>query len=539
MNTNYKSLLVSISLLLMLSVISACGSGNGNSSSSQNNNSDDSLNDIEQTDNSGDEKIFTFGRGADSISLDPSIVMDGDSFYAALQIFDGLVNYKEGTTEIEPGLATEWKANDDATIWTFKLREDVQFHDGNTFDAEDVIYNFERWASSGEFAFYGSIFKASESNLKGIVDEVKAINDYEVEFILSEPNAMFAKSLAITAFGISSPQAIEKYGDDYFKNPVGTGPFIFESWKTDDRITMKKNENYYGDVPKYDKLVFRVVPDNSSRFVELQSGELDLMDSLNPEDLDKVESDDSLQVVTRPPGNVGYMAMNMKHEALSKKEVREAINLAIDVDGLMALFQGLGEKAINPIPPIFDAFNDDIEDYGYDVEKAKKLLNDAGYESLDLTLYTFSSPRIYMPQPKITAQAIQEMLGQVDINIEIIESDFDTYKDSVQNGDHDLAFHGFANADPSGFFDFLLAKGSIDNIAYFESDEVDELVKKAKTELDEEKRIDYYKEAQQIVHDEIPWVFIANVSPPMAAKKELIDYKPIPVGSEKFNKLDF
>ncbi|MFD2210148.1 ABC transporter substrate-binding protein [Virgibacillus halophilus] len=524
----------------LLFVVAACSNDTG----SKGDNKDKA--EAEGSGASGD-KTLVFGRGTDSIQLDPSKVTDGESLNVTIQIYDTLVKYKQEDTEVQPSLATEWNVSDDGKKWTFKLRDDVKFHDGNDFTAEDVVYNFERWATSADFIYYGYMFGATEDNLKGIIDKVEATDKYEVTFTLSEPNAPFLYTLAMSPFGIASPKAIEKYGDDYFKNPVGTGPFVFEEWVPDDKITLKKNGDYFGDVAKLDQVVFKTIPDNGARFMELQAGTIDLMNGLNPQDIQTVEGDDNLQIIRRPSMNVAYMAMNTdKDGPMAEKKVRQAINMAVDKKQLITLFEGVGKAAKNPLPPSLWGYNDDVKDYDFDPDKAKALLAEAGYpDGFDVKLNIFSNPRDYMPQPKVTAQAIQEMLKKVNINVKIVESDWDTHLELTEHGKHDMAFLGWTgdNGDPDNFMYVLLDKdnakmGSAGNIAFYKNDEVHDLFKKAQVEMDQDKRTDYYMKAQEIIHDDAPWLPIAHTTPPLAANKNVSNYQPHPTGSEALNLVD-
>ncbi|WP_164668144.1 ABC transporter substrate-binding protein [Virgibacillus doumboii] len=530
-------------------VLAACteDAGTGSTDDSQSDSSSSDSSDDQEAAEASGEKTLVFGRGADSIQLDPSKVTDGESIYVTNQIYDTLVRYKQDSTEVRPALATEWSTSDDGKVWTFKLRDDVKFHDGTDFTAEDVVFNFERWATSGEFIYYGYMFGATEDDLGGIIESVEATGDYEVKFTLSEPNAPFLQTLAMPPFGIASPEAVEKHGENYFKNPVGTGPFVFEEWVPDDQITVTKNEDYFGEVAKVDKVIFRTIPDNGARFLELQAGSIDLMTGLNPQDIQIAEDDKNLQIIRRPSMNVSYMAMNTSKEGpMSEKLVRQAINLAIDKEELLKLYEGIGKPAKNPIPPSLWGYNDEIEDYGYDVEEAKALLAEAGYaDGFDVTLHTMANPRPYMPQPKVTAQAIKNMLKDVNINVEIVVSDWDTHLTATENGEHDMAFLGWTgdNGDPDNFLYVLLDKdnakvGSAGNIAFYKNDEVHDLLKQAQTEMDQEVRTELYMQAQEIIHEDAPWFPIAHTTPPLAASKKVVDYLPHPTGSEPFNFLD-
>lgn len=538
-------------MLLLIAVVSGC-SDDANPDSTQNNENNAGDNTTDNENNGSDDgedggtKRLVFGRGADSVSLDPSKVTDGESIYVTNQIYDTLVRYKEENTEVVPALATEWDTSDDGTEWTFKLREGVKFHDGTDFNAEAVVYNFERWTTSSDFIYYGYMFGASEDNMKGIISSVEATGDYEVKFTLSEPNAPFLFTLAMPPFAIASPTAVDAAGDNYGDEPVGTGPFKFVSWSKDDKIVVEKNAEYFGDVAKVDEVIFRVIPDNGARFMELQAGSIDLMLGLNPQDLSTLEEDENLQVIRRPSMNVAYMAMNNDKEKLSDKRVRQAINLAIDKEKLLTLYEGIGKAAKNPMPPSLWGYNDEIDDYGHDVDEAKRLLAEAGYgDGMTLTLYSMSNPRPYMPQPKLLAQAIQQMLKDVNITVEIVENDWDTQLTATQNGDHELGFMGWIgdNGDPDNFLYVLLdkdnaKKGSAGNIAFYKNDEVHELLKSAQTEMDQEVRTEYYMEAQEIIHEDAPWVPIAHTTPPLGASKKVKDYIPHATGSEPFNHLD-
>ncbi|MFD1360748.1 ABC transporter substrate-binding protein [Lentibacillus salinarum] len=548
-----RHVLMLITFLIMIAlVVSGCtedaGSENDGASDDANAEDQGASEDGEQAEEDADgENTFVFGRGSDSISLDAAIPTDGESIYVTNQIYDTLVQYEEDSTEVKESLATDWEVNDDNLVWTFQLRDDVTFHDGNDFTAEDVVYNFERWTTSSEFFYYGYMFGATEDNPKGIIDNVEATDDYEVEITLSEPNAPFLQTVAMPMFGIASPEAIDEYEDDYFKNPVGTGPFVFEEWIPDDNITLSKNDDYFGEAANVDEVVFRVIDDNSARFMELQAGSIDAMMGLNPEDIDTAEDDDGLQIIRRPSMNVSYMAMNTDKEGpMSEKKVRQAVNLAIDKDELLTLYEGIGKPSKNAIPPSLWGYNDDIEDYDYDPDEAKALLAEAGYaDGFDVTLYTFANPRPYMPQPKVTAQAIQEMLSDVNINVEIVENDWDSHLTATEHGEHDMAFLGWTgdNGDPDNFFYVLLDKdnateGSAGNIAFYKSDEIHDLFKAAQSEMDQDKRTEYYLEAQEIIHDDAPWFPIAHTTPPLAAKQSVTNYQPHPTGSEPFNLLN-
>src|SRR5690606_10714471 len=193
--------------------------------------------------------------------------------------------------ELKPALAKDWEVSDDGLTYTFYLEEGVTFHDGTPFNAEAVKINFERWADpEHEYAFaddgfvysmYGTMFGGYKGDEGHVIEEINVINDYEIEFKLSQPLGFFLQNLGMSYFAITSPAALEEYGPDISEHPVGTGPFKFVSWTKNDSIVLEKFEDYRVEgLPKLDKVIFQVIPDPSARLIALRSGEVDIMDDL-------------------------------------------------------------------------------------------------------------------------------------------------------------------------------------------------------------------------------------------------------------------
>ena len=220
-----------------------------------------------------------------------------------------------------PGLAESWETTPDGLTWKFALRRHVKFHDGTPFNAEAVVFNFERWMfehhpyHKGVFEYWKSMF----GGFPGFVKSVEAIDEFTVEFVLEKPMAPFLANLAMPMFGIASPTAIKKHGDDYFKNPVGTGSFRFREWRKDDRVVLERNPDYWGEKALLDRVIFRSIVDNSARLLELQAGSIDLMEFLNPDDIPTVKNDPNLQLILRPSMNVGYLWWNVEKEPFGKR----------------------------------------------------------------------------------------------------------------------------------------------------------------------------------------------------------------------------
>ena len=496
---------------------------------------------------STEEKVLIFGRGGDSVSLDPITVTDGESFKVTKNIFDTLVNFGEQDTEIEGALASDWVAEEDGLTYTFTLEEGVKFHDGTDFNAEAVVANFERWAAgdADKFPYYQSMFGGFGDEEGHVIESVEATGDYEVTFKLKRPMAPFLKNLAMSPFGIASPTAFEEAGDSFGDNPVGTGPFEFVEWKRNDTVRIKKFEDYWVEgEPLLDEVVFRAIPDNSGRLNALLAGEIDLADGINPSDGATIEGDENLQLFERPSMNVGYLGLTTTREPFDDPKVRQAMNHAIDRQAIVdAFFEGRGEVAKNPMPPVISGYNDDIEGYEYDPEKAKALLEEAGLgDGFEMELWAMPVPRPYMPDGQKVAEAIQSDLAEVGITAEIVSYEWATYLEKAANGEADAFLLGWTgdNGDADNFLYVLLDQDNIgsNNYTYYENQELHDIFIEAQTEVDEDKRNELYMQAQEIIHEDAPWVPLAHSTPLLAGGKNVINFKAHPTGSDKLASVD-
>ena len=313
-----------------------------------------------------------------AISMDVNELDAGNSVmsYVVGSIFEGLVKYRTGTTNIEPCLATSWEISANGKIITFNLRKRVKFHDGTDFNADAVIFSFKRqydqnhpYHQFGKWVTWRYMFND--------IDRIEKIDDYTVKLILKRPNASILTSLAMSQMGIVSPANAEKYKEDAFRHPSGTGPFKFVKWVKSDHITLEANEDYWRERANLDKLIFKVIPDPSARLMALEASEVQGMEFPNPADFDRINDNKDLVLMTQPGMNVGYLAMNTGYgyidknengirdldleplmktpgyfEPLTKKKVRQAINMAIDKQSIVDnIYMGTAIKAKNGMPP--------------------------------------------------------------------------------------------------------------------------------------------------------------------------------------------
>ena len=535
-----KGKLWTLAVLLIVSmVLAACQSGNGGEAGTEGDKAGES---------GGESKTLVFGRGGDSVSLDPSRVTDGESMKVAANIFETLINFGEQDTTLQPGLAKEWEASEDGLTYTLELEEGVKFHDGTDFNAEAVVKNFERWANgdADTFPYYQSMFGGFKGDEGHVIESVTAEGDHTVVFTLKRPQAPFLKNLAMTMFGIGSPEAFEADAEAFGEKPVGTGPFKFVEWKRNDSITVEKNEDYWKEgLPKLDRVVFRSIPDNGARLNALITGDIDLADGINPSDQATISGDDNLQLFERPSLNIGYLGMTVTREPFGDKLVRQAFNHAIDKQAIIdAFFEGAAEMAKNPIPPSIPAFNDSIEGYEYDPEKAKELLAEAGYpDGFEMELWAMPVPRPYMPDGAKVAEVIQKNLADIGVTAEIVSYEWATYLEKASKGEADAFLLGWTgdNGDADNFIYALLDGDNIgsNNYTYYDNDELHDILIEAQTEVDEDKRNELYAKAQEIIHEDAPWVPLAHSTPLLAGSAYITGFKAHPTGSDILSNVDF
>ncbi|MGE7843359.1 ABC transporter substrate-binding protein [Lysinibacillus sp. NPDC093712] len=526
-----------VMLILVLStILAACGGGSDgkDTGSKDTSTGGDSAN--------GSEKTLVYGRGGDSTALDPATVTEGESFKVTVNLYETLINFGDEDVTLHPGLAKSWEASDDGLTYTFQLEEGVKFHDGSDFNAEAVVKNFERWkAGADKFPYFMSQFTMGGEQ---VIEAITAEGDYTVVFKLKQPQAPFLKNLAMSPFAIASPTAFEANDDSLIDKPVGTGPFKFVKWTRNDSITIEKNPDYrIAGFPKLDKVIFRSIPDNSARLNALNNGEVDVVDGLSPSDKGSIETNGDLQLIERPSMNVGYLGLTVTRPPFDNVKVRQAVNYAIDKQALVdAFYEGLAQPAKNPMPPVIAGYNDDITGYAYDPEKAKALLKEAGYDGKEIELWAMPVPRPYMPDGQKIAEAIQKNLADVGIPSKIVSFEWATYLEKAQNGEADAFLLGWTgdNGDADNFLYTLLDADNIgsNNYTFYDNQELHKLFVAAQTEVNEDKRIELYKQAQVIISEDAPWVPLAHSIPILAATTKVTNYHAHPTGSDRLEAVD-
>jgi peptide/nickel transport system substrate-binding protein len=522
--------------------------------------------------------VFIYGRGTDSVGLDPAIVTDGESFRVSGQILEGLYTFAPGTTNPVPALAEECTANENATEWTCTLRQGVKFHDGTDFNADSVIFNFERWRfTTNPYHYAEQVFEYYEAMWGGfddasVITSVEKVDDYTVKFVLGTPMAPFLANMAMDMFAISSPAAIEANGAAYGTpavGAVGTGPFTFGEWAEADHITVNANADYWGGKPTVDQVIWRVIPDASARYLALKAGDIHGMEQATPEDFEAAQGDPELQVLFDAPLNTVYLAFNYKIKELQDPKVREAIAHAINKEALAPAFWGAsGQVAKTLIPSSMWGFNDAIEDFAYDPELSKQLLTEAGYpdglsqmtiaedvldangnvlhkagDVLPLRFNYIPADRFYISGPKAVAEAMAADLAKAGIVTELYTpGDWATYLGERRNGTliglYMLGWGG-DNGDPDNFTGYFFS-GAAEPIAregWYQNAELAEILQRAVTLPSQEEREPLYKQADQILHDEVARVWLVHQATPILLSAKVSGYQPQAVDADNYDKV--
>jgi peptide/nickel transport system substrate-binding protein len=481
-----------------------------------------------------DRGTVVVGRPADALSLDPARATDNESGEVCEQIYESLLRYRSGSTRVEPGLAERWEMSPDGRRWTFHLRAGVKFHDGTPLDAAAVVFSLERQRDL-EHPYHrpdrtGLEFSYLEM-LKNI-RKVEAVDPMTVAITIDRNYAPFEANMAMVAVAIVSPSALTAWGDRYYLHPVGTGPFRFEEWK-DGRIVLVRNADYWGKPPAIDRLVFRAIPDGRQRLIELESGAIDVAYSILPAELQFVDLHPDLQLYRAAANNVAYLAMNATHPPFDDLRVRRAVNHAINKDPIVKLaYQGVATPAIGPLPPSQWGYHP-VDPYRYDPERASDLLKDAAAEGrFDPyrihKLYVPSTPRPYLPDPESVARVIQANLKAAGLKTELVVQGLKAHNESAQNGEHDLALFGWVgdNGDPDNFLYLLLDQdnavpGTARNIAFYRDPQLHELLMAAQQTTSRPHREQIYRQAQERIAFQAPWVPLAHSQVSVAARVDV------------------
>ena len=515
------------------------------------------------------KKTFIFGAQGEPVCLDPAIITDGISGRVTNQVFEGLVKFDGSTTNVVPSLAEKWETSADGLVWTFTLRKNVKFHDGTAFNAAAVVKNWDYWVNSSNplhktqvdagqtFDYYGNQFGGFDAD--SIITKVEAKDDSTVVFTLKEPQGPFLNNLAMFVFVFWSPAALEKAGKDSCKTPVGTGPFKFVEWQTEQFVRLEKFADYWDkpNAAKVDEVIIRNIKDNSARLNALKAGEVHGVEGMEPDAIKALREDKNFQVLLRPANTTGYVAFNYNVKEFQDVKVRQAFAHAINKKAIVDAFYGGGGQVAKEFqPPSLWGYNDKITDYEYSADKAKALLAEAGFKDglkeitwadgkkTPLEFWYMPVSRPYYPNPKDAGEAMAADLAKAGIQVTLKTVDWSVYLDQRTKGLMPLYMLGWTgdNGDPDNFTCYFLCLDAKDTAkaseGFFADKEVSDLLKKAAKTIAKADRTALYQQAEQMIHDKVLRLFIANNQPPLAFSAKVKGYVPNPTGTEFFNTVE-
>jgi peptide/nickel transport system substrate-binding protein len=481
-----------------------------------------------------------YAQASDPRTLDPVNTDIAESVHVITNVFDTLVTYHDETIELVPSLAEKWTVSEDGKVWTFTLRDGVLFHDETKCDAAAVKLTFDRLRLDNHPLLFDEVRPYQSAYT--MIERIETPQPLVVEFHLKEPSAIFLTNLAMFPASIVSPQSLEKLGKKFADMPVGTGPFKMVQWNRDQQLVLEGFQKHWRGAPPLKKLIIVPVKDNTTRVQRLKRGEVHLVDSLAPHDFEAVSKEPQLVAQEISGMNVSYLSLQVEKPPLNSRKVRQAIAHAIDKSRLIKSgFDGHATPAVSMVPPTMWSHDGSLESYPYDVVRAKQLLQEAAAEEnfqvpLEMNLAVMSQARPYMPQPTIIAGFLKDSLREIGINLTVSGRDVTEHFDHLMSGRHQLGLAGWTsdNSDPDNFLYQLLDPDNINekgnNLSRFRDQKFHELLLAGQREMNLEKRLPLYLEAQQIVFREVPVIPLAHMQLRAAYAKRLSGYHLHPTG---------
>ena len=448
-------------------------------------------------------QTLVVAQDADAVSLDPHMGNDMRSLRVIAQIYDTLV-VQGDDLELRPNLAESWEPVDDRT-WEFRLRQGVTFHNGQSLTAHDVKFTFDRLRDPATRA---------AATILSAVEAVEVVDDYTVRIRTAFPFAPILHHLAHPAASILDEDTVRAAGNDYgTRIVVGTGPFRFDGWVAGSHITLKRHDTWWGGTSTLEEIVFRSIPDDTVRAIELETGGVDIAYMLDPISVSWLQDVPGVHIHTVETFSSDFIIFNVQKEPLNDVRVRQAIHHAIDVDTLVdVLYEGQAVRAAGPLSPRIFGAHPDLAPYAYDPDRARALLAEAGYpDGFRITLWTNEAPlRMQL------AEVVQENLRAVGITADIQVMEWGAFVHETGAGRHDMAILGWmvltGDAD-YGLYPLFHSsqQGAAGNRSFYSNPRVDELLERGRANSDPEVRLAAYREAQEIIRDEVPMVFLVHV----------------------------
>lgn len=461
---------------------------------------------------------LVIAQSADILTMDPHMHRNRGTQNVVHEVFESLVDV-DAELEAVPALATEWTQEDDLT-WTFTLREGVTFHNGEAFDAEDVKFSIERILDPEQ--------ASPRASMLAMIDSVEATDDLTVTIRTAEPAPTLLSGLAVNE--IVPSEYVQEVGDEQFAaEPVGTGPFTFQQWIPNEAVTLKANADYWDGAPQIDSLVFRPIPEVSSRMAALQSGDVHIAAEIPPDLSGQLTG--GVEAVTVPGTRVFFLAMNVTQAPFDDQAVRVAANQAVDKQTLVdALYEGHARTLNQPAFPEMVGYSEDVQGIEFDADAAQSVFEgvDASVE-IDVT-----------EADRTLAEAVAGQLQAAGLDASVSVMEDQAFQDRTTSGASTAYLSSWGVAE--GDADVVLARHfwspSREDavLTGYTNEALDDLIVKGRSTLDNDERVGYYAEAMQILVDDAPWVPLLNPEEIYGASTRVEGWEPSRIG--RFNVAD-
>ena len=474
-------------------------------------------------------KDFVIGLSGDATSLNPVVATDGQSYIAEWPLFDSLVELDQ-TLNVKPLLAESWEVSRDGLTYTFKLKRGVKWHDGKPFTARDVAFTFyavlDPKVTTPHRAYFDALAGFPELTAKEnpkrpeelAVRPIEVVDDHTVRFRLRYPSGSFLAVLTNPRAGIV-PEHLLKGVDlntaEFNRKPVGTGPFRFASWDRGQRVVLEKNPTYWKQPVKVERVIYRPIVEDQARLTELMTGGLDLIVGVPADYVSKLEQSPNVSILKQTGAHVWYLGINNQKKPFDDKRVRQALNYAVNKDAIVRdVLKGTGTLSKGPVLPGTWGADAALKAYPYDPEKAKKLLAEAGYPNGFSTTLWVPESGSGMQAPVAMSTVMQSNLKAVGVNVTLQTMEWGAYLTKLRSKEQDLfALSWMAGTEDPDMVMYPLLHSSQwtpvgPNRALYKNARFDELLQQARLTTDQAKRAQLYKEAQRILVDDAPWVFV-------------------------------
>lgn len=526
---------------------------------------------------SAQAKPLVYCADASPEGFDPGLWDTSSTSNVNNQMFQGLVGFKRGTTELEPALATRWEVSPDARTFTFSLRPGVKFHKtayftpSRTLNADDVLFTFGRFTDAKHppserraapssldplggqpqrglgaqfnLAFPATFVYPHNLGLAQMLAGMERVDDMTVRFRLKVPNVTFLSYFAMSFGGIQSAEyaaQLLKTGKapDINNLPIGTGPFRFKSYKKDDVLRMEANSDYWGKPQQTEALIYTMSREPGVRVQKLLAGECHVTAPLRDVDVSALDGKPGVTVLKTQALNISYLSFNLKKAPTDQREVREALDIAVDRDALFkALFpRGDAMQAVSAFPPAIPGYNKKLKNE-FNPERARQLLAKAGHaKGLALDLWSLPVARPTNPNGALMAQMIQQDWAKIGVKATIKSYEWGEYLKRANNGEHNVYMSGWSGdtGDADDFLSPNLTCAANPSGIKFCNAEFDRLVNEARASTDAKKRIALYEQAQEIFKRERPWITMAHSSVYIPLRSEVTGFVMAPNGSVEF-----